>query len=78
MTGPEHYPEAERLIADAANADPAAANDDVRLLVDFARAHAALAFVAATAELDAVEDSEGRAVTGRTDVQDAAWAEVLS
>lgn len=48
MTGPEHYREAERLLAEAkASVQPGAPVADVQVRIDLARVHAALADVAA-------------------------------
>jgi hypothetical protein len=49
MTGPEHYRQAEQILAEAENSAPDANCDDVALLLKFAQVHATLALAAATA-----------------------------
>jgi hypothetical protein len=53
MTGPEHYREAERLIAQAGQEHGAGWNDNAVFLNGQAQAHALLALAAATALNDA-------------------------
>jgi hypothetical protein len=70
MTGPEHYKEAENILARAADADPDSANDDVRMLVEFAQVHATLALAAATAS--------GLHKVGLADEEAVAWFEAVT
>lgn len=75
MTGPEHYREAERLIAageyDETGEDVLHARD-----IALAQVHATLALAAATAELDAYGMADGSA-TGRTEKRGRAWSEAI-
>jgi hypothetical protein len=88
MTGPEHYREAERLLAGLddirdvmtrkakGDADLVACAITVNGYVAEIQVHATLALAAATAELDGY--GEGGAVTGRPVISRVAWDEVIS
>jgi hypothetical protein len=49
MTGPEHYRQAEQILAEAENSAPDASCDDVALMLQFANTHFTAATAAATA-----------------------------
>lgn len=70
MTGPEHYTEADKLVAEARAADPDANRRDIALLLGFAQVHAMLAQAAAFAE--AIELTDADAYPG------SAWAKAVS
>jgi hypothetical protein len=53
MTGPEHYAEAERILAEAKDCDPDADRADVALYLEFAKVHVALASKAPAEDLGA-------------------------
>jgi hypothetical protein len=74
MTGPEHYREADRILAVAKDADPDANRDDVALLLKFAEVHATLALAAATAEAGDLTTRGGVDALGRPA---SPWAHVL-
>lgn len=73
MTGPEHYAEAERLVALASKLEGQSTRTDIRLLVDVAKVHAQLADVAMAAEQEYGTLSPDR----RTATADA-WLAVVS
>ena len=50
MNGPEHYREAETLLALATDADAGARHRDVAMLLRFAQVHATLAVAAASVD----------------------------
>jgi hypothetical protein len=50
VTGPEHYVEADKLVAEVRNARPDANPADVTILLAIAQVHAVLAQAAALAE----------------------------
>lgn len=76
MTGPEHYRQAERLIAAVTLDDGHLIEDDPNVIA-LAQVHATLALAAATAELDAFPVGDGVAATGRDSEAAVAWSYVL-
>lgn len=76
-TGPEHYREAERILA----AEVKPANDPDRVIVldpesvAVAQVHATLALAAAVAGLDATEGPGGGSATGRERQDAQAWSD---
>lgn len=82
MNGPQHYREAERLIAavtlDGTHPDgsPFIRSDEPQTIA-LAQVHATLALAAATAGLDATEGPNGGSATGRTADDATAWEQAL-
>lgn len=78
MTGPEHYREAEKILAACKDADADAATADVAILLRFADVHATLAVAAALAGLDAAEGPGGGSATGRMTEDANEWARAVA
>ena len=58
MIGPEHYLEAEQILAEAKDADSDADRADIELYLRFAEVHATLALAAATADAGGLVKNE--------------------